>query len=207
MTDVTADPSPSVPRYRTVAIVLHWLIALGLIGMVAGGMLLHSMIEAGSAGRDHFMFGPEGAITSTLAFSAVHKSIGFTVFALVLVRIAYRLANPPPPLPSHMKSWEKMAAHATHILLYALMLAMPISGWLMVSASPWGIPTVLYGVITVPHILPPDPEVEALMKTIHDILSKLLIAAFGLHVAAALRHHFILKDGLLLRMMPARTSA
>lgn len=194
----------SVPRYRPIAMLLHWLIALGLVGMVIGGMTLHAMIEATETGGDHFLFGPDGAIASTLAFSAVHKSFGFTVFALVLIRIAYRLANPPPPLPATMKRWERLAAHGTHILLYGLMLAMPISGWLMVSASPWGIPTVLFGVVQIPHILPQNAEVEAIMKTVHDVLSKLLIAAFVVHVAAALRHQFVLKDGVLLRMMPAR---
>ena len=199
-----APETLSVPRYRPIAMLLHWLIAFGLVGMVAGGMTLHSMIDATQTGRDHVLFGPDGAIASTLAFSAIHKSVGFTVFALVLVRIVYRLANPPPPLPATMKAWERVAAHGTHILLYGLMLAMPISGWLMVSASPWGIPTVLYGMIEVPHILPQNAEVEAVMKSVHGGLSKLLIAAFVLHVAAALRHQFVLKDGVLLRMMPAR---
>ena len=148
---------------------------------------------------------------SALQFSLyqLHKSVGITVLALTLVRIGWRLAHRPPPLPPTMPLWERRAAAAGHLGLYALLLAMPLSGWAAVSASLFNIPTVLYGLLPWPHLpglatLAPPAKLaaEALLKQIHDAGAWTMLALLALHVGAALRHHFQLRDGVMARMLP-----
>jgi len=182
-------------RYDAVAITLHWVIALGILALIIMGL---SMTHLGLAPLAKFQL------------YQLHKSIGITVLLAVLLRILWRLSHRPPPLPA-MPPLEKAAAEGTHGLLYVLMLIIPLSGWALVSVSPFNLPTVLYGVVPWPH-LPVFPDlankaaVETVVKFIHGKLAWLLTAVILLHAAAALRHHFLLRDRILARMLPGRTA-
>jgi len=138
----------------------------------------------------------------------LHKSIGITVMILIALRIVWRLTHRAPGLPADMKGFERVAAHLTHAALYGLQTLMPLSGWAMVSVSVLGIPTVLYGTIPWPDLpvlstLQDKPPVEATLKVVHHWGGWFLLALIGLHVAAALRHHFFLNDHVLRQMLPA----
>ena len=178
-------------RYGMVAILLHWVIGLGILTLIGMGLAMTHL-----------------ALAPMLKFQLyqLHKSIGVTVLLAVLLRILWRLTQRPPPLPA-MPPLEKAAAEGTHRLLYALMLVIPLAGWALVSVSPFNLPTVLYGVVPWPH-LPVFPDladkapVEAVMKFIHGKLAWALTALIVLHAGAALRHHFILRDGVLHRILP-----
>jgi cytochrome b561 len=139
----------------------------------------------------------------------LHKSIGITVLGAVFLRILWRLTHRPPPLPA-LPPIEKTAATAMHRVLYFFMLGLPLTGWALVSVSPFNLPTVLYGLVAWPHLpvlptLSNKAPVEAVMKLIHGKLGWALLALILPHAAAALRHHFILRDGILRRMLPSWT--
>lgn len=179
-------------RYSSVAIALHWIIALCLGVMIALGKNMHD--------ADHrpieWMF-------------QLHKSIGITILTLMIARLIWRFTNQPPPLPLDMKPAEKTASHITHMALYALMFALPISGWVMVSVSPFSIATVLYGTIGWPHLpgfaelaLETRQAVYPKVASIHEIMSWALIVLFALHVIGALKHEISDEEGVLKRMIP-----
>jgi cytochrome b561 len=132
----------------------------------------------------------------------LHKSTGFLVLAVMLVRGLWRIANPPPAPPAGTRPWKRRLARALHRGFYVLIAAMIASGWLMVSASPLPLPARLPGGFVVPNLTGPNALLEARTKFVHEVVSKLLIAAIGLHVAAALKHHFADKDTVLRRMLP-----
>lgn len=180
------------PRYTAVAQAFHWLIALALTGMVVLGL---AMTHAGLARATQFKL------------YQLHKSVGITILLLALLRLAWRITHRPPVLPSGTPGWERGAAHGTHVLLYVLMIGMPLVGWIMVSVSPFNLPTVLYGVVPWPHIpglssIGNKPYWEGVAKLVHAYGAYVLIALVALHAAAALRHHFVLKDDILARMLP-----
>ena len=179
-------------RYTIVAITLHWLIALAILVMVAVGL---TMVNVKLAPMVQFKL------------YQLHKSVGITVLVLAVLRLLWRLTHRPPPLPADMPRLERQAAGGTHILLYCLMLGMPLIGWALVSASPLNIPTFLYGVIPWPHLpilstLHDKAPVEAVLKHVHAYGAFVLIALVLLHVAAALRHHVLIRDDVLRRMIP-----
>lgn len=142
----------------------------------------------------------------------LHKSIGVTILLAAVVRLAWRLMHRPPPLPDTMESLEKTAAASGHLALYFFLFALPMTGWALVSASVFSLPTVLYGVILWPD-LPVLPDlsdkapVENLLKQVHAYGAYALIALVAVHAVAALRHHFILKDDVLTRMLPKRSGS
>ncbi|WP_409432284.1 cytochrome b [Litorimonas sp. RW-G-Af-16] len=177
--------STQTVRYTRVAITLHWLIALMIIGLLAFGVLMTNE-----------------AIPNRFALYQWHKSFGITVLFLSFVRLFWRLGHKPPPLPDGTKGWEIAASKLTHIGFYVLMIGMPLIGWAMVSASKLPIPTVLFYTIPWPNMpgIPRDEGLEDLLKLFHEIGGKLMIALILLHFAAAMKHHFIAKDGLLSRM-------
>ena len=125
-----------------------------------------------------------------------------SVFVLVVLRLAWRVSHQPPALPAHMAPIERFAAHAGHHLLYVLMFAIPLSGWLMSSAK--GVQTVWFGVLPLPDLLAKDKEVGDLLQTVHLSLNVVLITVLLGHVGAALKHHFIDKDDVMTRMLPRR---
>ncbi|MEM9670029.1 MAG: cytochrome b/b6 domain-containing protein [Pseudomonadota bacterium] len=189
--ETSAFDAPS-PRYTGVAIALHWLLAVALGGMIAIGKN---------------MYDAEGRPIEWLY--QLHKSVGITILILVIARLSWRHLNPPPELPEGMTPLEEKAAHWVHIGLYALMILLPLSGWVMVSVSPFAIATVLYGTVGWPH-LPFLPQLafetrEAIypnMEEIHAILSWILIALFIFHVAGAIKHEMSDEEGVIKRMVP-----
>ncbi len=132
-----------------------------------------------------------------------HKAIGVTILVLVVLRLLWRWRHPAPPLPATMPDWERNAAHASHALLYALMFAVPLSGFLMSSAL--GFSTVVFG-LTLPDLLERNRELGDTLKMVHFFLNKSLLALIALHAAAALKHFFLDRDGVLQRMLPWRSS-
>ena len=180
------------PRYTHVAQALHWLLALGLTAQVVLGLV---MAHAGLARMTQFKF------------YQLHKSIGITILIIALLRLLWRLTHRPPALQVDIHPLEKGAAHGTHVLLYVLMIGLPLVGWVMVSVSPFNLPTVLFGVVPWPHIpglasIANKPYWEGVAKWVHAYGAYLLIALVLLHAAAALRHHFLLRDDILARMVP-----
>jgi cytochrome b561 len=133
---------------------------------------------------------------------SIHRPLGIVILVLVAIRLVNRLLNPPPPLPVHMPLWQRFAAKASHWLLYALMFALPIIGWAMLSAARY--PVVLWGSLVLPPILPHDSLVYAKLREIHGILGYLLFATFILHFSAALLHALIHRDGVFESMAPWR---
>lgn len=178
-------------RYSAVAIWLHWIIALMVIGNLAGGLLIDSVFP----GKD------PAATAAKMVVIGLHKSIGLTVILLTLVRIGWRLANPPPPLPGHMTATETVLARITHYGFYALLLAMPLSGWAMVSTGRTLYPIIWFGLFEVPH-LPLPADLGGLFHESHEILGWVFIATILLHVAGAVKHRILDRDDVLARMLP-----
>ena len=179
-------------RYDAVAILLHWLVAVGVVAQIAIGLAMTQL-----------------PLTPAHQFPLyqLHKSIGITVLAVVLLRVAWRLTHRPPPLPDTMPLVERRFASAAHLALYGLLVGLPLTGWAVVSASPYNIPTVLYGLVPWPHLpvlstLHDKAPVEAVLATIHAFGGWFLAALIGVHAAAALRHHVLLHDAVLWRMLP-----
>jgi cytochrome b561 len=170
-------------RYSGVAIAFHWVIALLVVVNLAVG-LLHD------------------AVPALRAWMPGHKSIGITVLVLTLARIAWRLSHKAPPLPASTAAWEKGVAHATHWTLYALLLAMPLTGWAMVSGTDKRRPLDWFGAFDIPY-LPVSTATGDIGHNAHGLLGWLMLALVVLHIGAALRHHLILRDGILARMIPA----
>jgi cytochrome b561 len=124
------------------------------------------------------------------------------VFALTLARIGWRFTHPAPPLPATMPNWERWAAHGSHFLLYALMLGIPLTGWLRVSTDRLGIPTLWFGLFEVPHFPLVSDTLTHLMHDTHELMGNAMIVLLIVHVAAALKHHFWDRDSVLKRMLP-----
>ncbi|MEO1137210.1 MAG: cytochrome b/b6 domain-containing protein [Pseudomonadota bacterium] len=184
----------SVERYNSVAVVLHWAIAILIIGQIAGGFYMHNLPNSSPIKFDLYQ---------------LHKSFGLSVLALSLARLGWRLAHRPPALPASVPGWQQLAARATHWAFYALMILTPLAGWAMVSVSPVDIPTKLFGIIPVPHLpffegVSDREAAEESFKERHEFLAKLIIGLLVLHVAAALKHVFVDKDGVMKSMTPAR---
>ena len=131
-----------------------------------------------------------------------HKALGVAILALLLLRLLWRWRHPAPPLPATMPAWERRAAQASHGLLYLLMAAVPLSGWLMSSAL--GFPTLVFD-FRLPDLLERNRELGESLKSAHYFLNKALLALIALHIAAALKHAFYDRDTVLQRMLPGRS--
>ena len=162
---------------------LHWVVALMIVGMATVGWYMKGLPNT----------------PDKVAIYALHKSTGLTVLALVLARIAWRLyEGTRPASPPGMPAWQERAASVTHALFYVAMVAMPISGWLFNSAS--NFPLRWFGLFAVPALSGPDPALKAVAGFAHWFLFWCIALLFTLHVAAALDHHFRIKDDVLRRM-------
>jgi cytochrome b561 len=135
-----------------------------------------------------------------LAVLARHKSVGITVLALAALRLVWRVLNPTPLLPNTLKPYERVLAKITHVLLYVLLFAMPITGWIMSSAR--NFPVSWFNLVQLPDFVAPSRPLYEAMHDTHEILAWVLVATATLHVLAALKHHFVLKDDTLRRMLP-----
>jgi len=171
-------------RYTGVAQSLHWIIAALIVTQFALAWTADDL--------------PLGL--HKLALLARHKSFGMTILMLAIARVLWRLANPPPDLPSAMTPIERMLARATHLAFYVLLFAMPLTGWLMSSAKAYSVSW--FGLFTWPDLIAKNATAFEALKTTHDYLSYLLLAIVVLHVLAALKHHFWNKDDVLVRMLP-----
>tara|TARA_B100001939_G_scaffold347487_1_gene369241 strand:- start:583 stop:1161 length:579 start_codon:yes stop_codon:yes gene_type:complete len=177
-------------HYGRMAIWVHWIMALLIVGLWLAGDYMHGLPATTPEERD-YKFG----------IYALHKSLGIIALLFILFRMYWRLSNPVPRLPESMRVWEKYLAHGVHLLLYVLMLAMPLSGWFM-STTYNGQPVDVFGLFQMPVLLGKDHEMHEFFEELHEISAKLLLLAFVLHVFAALYHHFIKKDNVLIRMSP-----
>lgn len=173
-------------RYTATAIALHWLLAAMILGSLSVGLYMTSL-----------PLSPQ-----RLQLYNWHKWAGVTILVLSAARLLWRLANRPPALPpgvlTHMPAWQRRAHHGTHALLYLLFFAVPLAGWAYSSAS--GFPIVWFGVLPLPDFVPKDKALAETLKLVHHFAAYALGAAVLLHVAAALKHQFVDRDGLLSRM-------
>ncbi|HEY3325650.1 MAG TPA: cytochrome b [Novimethylophilus sp.] len=171
-------------RYTATAIGLHWLMAMLLIALFAVGIYMHELPLS----------------PWKLHIYSWHKWAGVTTFLLVLARLTWRFAHRPPALPGTMPAAMQLAAHAGHATLYQLMIAIPLSGWLMSSAK--GFQTVYFGILPIPDLMGKDKALGDLLQNVHQTLNFLLVAMVIGHAGAALKHHLIDKDDVLARMLP-----
>ena|SRR2546425_3135880 len=174
-------------RYGAVAVLFHWLMAILIIALAGLGLYMVALPDVGFD-------------TKKITLILYHKEFGLLVLVLVVVRLAWRLTNIIPQLVAHLPDWQKIAARFVHLSFYALMFALPITGWLMSSAA--GIPVSLFGLFTLPDFLPHDEYLFQRLIEIHKWLGYGLIVLILVHVGAALRHHFVFRDDTLRRMLP-----
>ena len=186
-------------RYTGTAMALHWLVAL----LVIGNLVLVWTI---------------GSLPDPMVRPAIdlHKSIGITVLGLALMRVLWRLSHPPPPLPAAYPRRERLLAHAAHLALYALILGLPLSGWIHDSAfkDAAAHPLRLFGLVPWPRIGPImalDPATKAAVHAtwfrIHGLLAYGLYVLLALHLLGVLKHHLLDRDPVLQRMLPSRRAA
>ena len=176
----------STTRYGWGAIILHWLIALIFIGQFGLGFVMVRLTSQRTA----------------FELIQLHKSFGFLLLGLVVLRIAWRLGNVWPPLPRSVGTLERRAAPLAHLALYAFQLALPLSGWALVSVSMLEIPSLPFNLFVMPNLpLAESDGAESFWAAAHWYLAYAGMALVALHVAAALRHHFQLRDGVLTRMI------
>jgi len=171
-------------HYTHTAVILHWVIALLIFTTFPLGVYMHDL-----------PLSPD-----MLRLFSYHKWIGVTIFMLAVLRILWRTTHLPPPLPAAMPTWEKLAAKVVHYLLYTLIFAIPLSGWLMSSAK--GVQTVWFGVLPLPDLVSKNKELGELLQEVHESLNFLMLALVIAHIGGAIKHHFIEHDDILARMLP-----
>jgi cytochrome b561 len=178
-----------------VAIAFHWVIAFAILGQIGLGWTMSDL--------------PNGMRKFELF--QLHKSVGLTILLLSLGRVAWRLTHRPPPYAEGVRGWQRRLATTVHVGFYVVMLALPLTGWALVSASPLNIPTELWGVVPWPHLpglstLPGEQKeaVSGVLSDTHAWLVRLTLALLALHVAGALKHQLLDRDGTLGRMLPIR---
>ena len=169
------------PAFSPLQRLLHWLMAICILVMLFVGVGMVSTVAP-----------------SYLKLTAFHKSLGIAILVLAVLRLILRLRKGAPPLPTDLPESLKLAAQASHVLFYALLFAMPLIGWAMVSAG--GYPVVVFGGLHLPSILPPDREMHALLWDAHRYLAFAFFGLILMHIAAALFHGFIRRDGVLQQM-------
>lgn len=174
--------NPTTAKYPLSLRILHWVIGLMMIGMLIVGFIMADYVEPP---LKYTLYG-------------LHKATGLTIFGLTLLRIALRLVASTPPLPSTVAWYERFLAKSTYLALYGMMLAFPISGYIMSSAG--GYPISWFGLIEVPLLISKNPELSHTAKEIHEAFGYILGGLILLHFAGFLKHLFIDKENLLKRM-------
>lgn len=169
---------PAQTHFSGLARLLHWSMAVLIVAMLFVGVGMVATVS-----RLHN------------SLIALHRPLGIALLALVIVRIVVRLTRGTPAMPADMPEWQRVSAHASHVLLYALMIAMPLIGWAMLSAA--GDPVVLVGALHLPAIAPHSVALYAFLRAAHTWLAMLLFATVLLHLGAALFHGLIRRDGVL----------
>ncbi len=173
-------------RYGVVAQLFHWIIVVLII------------VQFILANREsNLPLGP-----AKIAVLAQHKSVGITILGLALLRLIWRWLNPVPAEPLDVARWQRIAARVSHIGLYVLLLVTPVVGWLMSSAR--NFPVSWFGLVTLPDFIKPNRPAYEFLHTTHELLALTLFCLALLHMAAALKHHFIDKDNVLRRMLPVK---
>jgi cytochrome b561 len=178
----------SVRRYGAVAMTLHWLMALLLLGLVLLGLYMVGLPDAGFDKKKVMLV-------------LYHKELGILALLLVVPRLLWRAINPLPRLVEALPDWQKVVARFVHLCFYGLMFALPVTGWLMSSAA--GIPVSFLGLLTLPDAVSHDDPLFRTFIEIHKWLGYALILFMLAHIGAALRHHFLFKDETLRKMLPA----
>lgn len=180
------NASTSSARYSRGAVVLHWLIALLIVLNIVVAFVSEDMSKADRA-----------------IVMGNHKAIGITILVLTVARIVWRLMHKAPPLIETLKAWEAALARVTHAGFYFLMLAVPLSGWGLSSAFSKGKPVSLFGLFDVPALpVGADEPTVDMFHELHEVFAFAMIGLLLLHVGAALKHHFVDKDGTMRRMVP-----
>jgi cytochrome b561 len=169
---------PAQAHFSGLARLLHWSMAVLIVAMLFVGV---GMVATVSQLHNSLI--------------ALHRPLGIALLVLVIVRVVVRLTRGTPAMPNDMPAWQRVAAHASHLVLYALMIAMPLIGWAMLSAA--GYPVVLAGALHLPAIAPHSVALYALLRAAHTWLAMLLFATVLLHLGAALFHGLIRRDGVL----------
>jgi cytochrome b561 len=178
-------------RWSMPTIALHWLSAILILALLAlGWFMVHGDLKA----------------STKFDLYQLHKSLGVLSVALLLLRLGARLARRSPPPPPAMPRWERGVAGLTHAAFYGLLLVAALSGWLLASAAIIAIPTRFFDLFVVPNLVGADAALSANMGLVHYLASRLLMGLLLLHIAAALKHHFIDRDDVLLRMVRLRWS-
>jgi cytochrome b561 len=173
-------------RYSRLSIFFHWFIALLIVPAFILGSVMSDM-----------------KISPTkLQYYSWHKWMGVTILGLVALRLLTRFISGTPAYPDSMQTWEKKLASGTHVMLYLLMFAVPLSGYFYTSAA--GFPVVYLGLFQLPVIIAPNPELKPLLKDLHETLTTVILVVVGLHFAAALKHLLISKDGVFKRIWPGK---
>ena len=175
----------SPTQFVLAARVLHWLMAIMIVSMLFIGVGMVASVSE----RHAWLL-------------SIHKPLGIAILILAVVRLIVRLRNPPPPLPPDLPALQKLAAYASHYLLYALMLVIPLVGWAMLSAG--GYPVMLSASLRLPSIFPASATAFAILRHAHAWLAMLLFLTFLAHLGAALYHGLIRRDGVLASMTGSR---
>jgi len=174
-----------MPRYTRTAMLLHWLIAILIVGAFTLGLIMTSI---------------HGFSPAKLRYYSWHKWAGVTVLGLAALRLLWRLFNAPPDYPASMSRFQQGAAHYLHLALYLLMFAVPISGYFYTLAA--GVPVVYFGMFQMPVLIDADPQLKPILQGVHYWLTMTMAALVTAHTAAALKHAIIDRDGVLRRMLP-----
>lgn len=177
-------------HYRPVARFLHWLVAgLILVQITTGVVMVYE-------GAEHSIW---ERLTNSLRLWDVHKLLGLVILALVLIRLAYRLASGTPPDEPTLEIWQREASHLVHAWIYFLLILIAVLGWLGISLYP---ALVVFDHITIPALMQPDRPTSEAVLTAHVIAVVTLVVILAIHISAALFHHFIRRDDVLRRMLP-----
>jgi cytochrome b561 len=181
MTDRTIPDAAA--GYTATARVLHWITAVLVLGMIVVGVIIAN--EWGGRWQE--------------SLYNLHKSTGMVLLPIVLVRLVYRWMQPPPPLPDDIPAIQQFAAHATHYALYALLIVQPLIGWIGTSA--YRAPVPFYGLFNLPPIWPENRALSDQLFAVHRFLGVAIAVVAAMHIGAALFHHFVRRDRVLMRMI------